>query len=296
MQTTLNSMAASPPISFLARTPCTAPISTPTEPRQPRVRIRHPGYATNNVLLRMPAIDDMESSVPPRSTTSSRAGQLQRDSATPRTTFGLHHRTALTAGAIIANNTFDRAYFTHDQAGTNRVEVPLDGVLEPGDYWLQLREEKPPSPEANQTTDTSSPGDEAGEAASMTLDSSMPPPPQPPALTQSAPADSQSRGIKCEPYPIVPSFKDWWFPHNRLPSEWKTTHHPPSPLQRSSTQPTNLSPTHTSRSRCCITDMLMGTNRCHVIPSKQSDWFGMNGMREYALGLTGNIDDEANIV
>jgi hypothetical protein len=40
----------------------------------------------------------------------------------------------------------------------------------------------------------------------------------------------------------------------------------------------------------------MGTNRCHVIPSKQSDWFGMNGMREYVSGLTGNIDDEANII
>lgn len=40
----------------------------------------------------------------------------------------------------------------------------------------------------------------------------------------------------------------------------------------------------------------MGTNRCHLIPSMHSEWFGINGMADYASSLTGNIDDEGNII
>lgn len=283
-------MAASPSVAYLARAPCAAPASAPPEPRQPRVRIRHPGYATNNVLLRMPAIDCLESSVPLPSTTSPGAGPSQD---TPQIKFGLHHRTALTAGAIIANNAFDRAYFTHDQAGRKRVDVPLDCLLEPGDYWLQLRGEEPPSLGAGQTAHTT--GEEPGEAASTTL-ASMPPPPRPPARAQSALSEPRSASTKYKPYPIVPSFTDWRFPHNRVPAEWRATHETPGHSLQPPTRPAKSSPTSTLRSRCCITDYSMGTNRCHVVPSKQKDWFSMNEMHEYVSGLIGNIHDEANLI
>lgn len=39
----------------------------------------------------------------------------------------------------------------------------------------------------------------------------------------------------------------------------------------------------------------MGTNKCHLIPSEKRDWFGINGMGEYATISPGTVDDEANI-
>ncbi|KAI0190260.1 hypothetical protein EV127DRAFT_340158 [Xylaria flabelliformis] len=92
--------------------------------KRPRVDILHPGYKQNhNVLLTFSACD-----VPliPWS-----QGEI----------WGLHHGTALTAGAIITNNIFDQVYFSHDQLGKNRIETPREGILAPGCYYLQVRKE-----------------------------------------------------------------------------------------------------------------------------------------------------------
>ncbi|KUI60915.1 hypothetical protein VP1G_11240 [Cytospora mali] len=108
---------------------------------------------------------------------------------------------------------------------------------------------------------------------------------------------SQLSATEYEPYPIVPSFEDWRFPHNRLPSEWKLPHNPPSQLPiPSPAEQTSPSHTFQAQNRCCLTDFRMGTSECHLIPSEKRDWFGMNGMAEYASCLTGTVDDEANIV
>lgn len=104
----------------------------------PLVRLRHPGYGTlpNNVLLTLPAVDSAVKPPTPQSASESQS-DLRR--------YGLHHRTALTAGAIVSNNAFGRVYLSHDQAATQPVQVPLDGLLDPGSYWLQLRGYEPPA-------------------------------------------------------------------------------------------------------------------------------------------------------
>lgn len=230
--------------------PSRTAIPTPTRPpaattRQaevrPRLHLRHPGYgdSPDNILLTLPAVDNFDDG---RTSTQTRAG--------------LHHRTLLTAGAIIADNAFERAYLTRDQAGTQRVQVPLDGMLEPGDYWLQLDENEPRCQENTDTPPIRS----------------MPPPPQPidpPTVCPPPPL---------LPYPVVPSFRDWRFPHDALPPQWK---HP-----QQASDPSNV---------CCVTGYRMAKNKCHLIPSNQSDWFVSNGMHQYASTLPGRIGDKANV-
>ncbi|KUI52503.1 hypothetical protein VP1G_10386 [Cytospora mali] len=106
----------------LARPPAVAPPHVGRDSRLQRVCIRHLGYGVdpNNILLNLPAVDE-----------------------TSNSSRGLHHRTALTAGAILANNAFDLVYLAYDQAGRDRVAIDLDGILAPGDYWLHLRREEP---------------------------------------------------------------------------------------------------------------------------------------------------------
>jgi hypothetical protein len=99
------------------RPPCHPPTAETAAFTPTRVCLRHPGYTTDNILLTLPAVDGTEARI------------------------GLHHRTLLTAGAIISGNTFSHAYLTRDRTARERVDItiPLDGLLEPGDYWLQVR-------------------------------------------------------------------------------------------------------------------------------------------------------------
>ncbi|EER45825.1 conserved hypothetical protein [Histoplasma capsulatum H143] len=85
----------------------------------------HPGYEEPmNTLLFLPRVDP----VPP--------GAAVAASSTP--TFGVHHRTALVACQIIANNAFDTGYFTLDKDGLQRVNIPPDGILTGEKYYLIL--------------------------------------------------------------------------------------------------------------------------------------------------------------
>ncbi|KAH8746619.1 hypothetical protein F5883DRAFT_510197, partial [Diaporthe sp. PMI_573] len=101
----------------LVRPPCHPPTAETAAFTPTRVCLRHPGYTADNILLTLPAVDGTEARI------------------------GLHHRTLLTAGAIISGNTFSHAYLTRDRTARERVDItiPLDGLLEPGDYWLQVR-------------------------------------------------------------------------------------------------------------------------------------------------------------
>lgn len=256
----------------LARSPLTPTIS----PSQlPSVRIRHPGYGdlANNVLLRLPTVD---LALP------TDASPTDRQPAR-----GLHHRTALTAGAIIADNAFDQAYLTYDQAGTRPVRdaVTLDSILEPGDYWLQLQGAEPPSvPDQDQDDGVLS--SQRAPAAQSTVNVTMPPPPRP------TPAPTPCADPEYIPYPIVPSFRDWQFPHGRLPTEWLSPH----TLSTASVQ-TSDEPLQTSSSlRCYLTGLRMGSNNCHLVPGHQSEWFGENGMAEYTPDDRESIDNEANMI
>lgn len=234
-----------------------APIARQVDPfTRPRLRLRHPGYGNSpdDILLTLPAVDIYDDP-------TSLSRQLRP---------GLHHRTLLTAGAIIANNVFERAYLTRDQAGRRRVDVSLDGILEPGDYWLQLG-----GNEIRSRVDASR-NTQGGDALDTRSSSSPSPPSTPPPVAKA--------------YPVVPSFRDWQFPHDKLPPEWKCSHHaPPSQLPMPST------PAPPASSVCCITGYRMSRNKSHLIPSNQHNWFASNGMHQYASSLPGRINDNANI-
>ena len=252
-------------ITFATRPPATPP--TCLDSRIPRVCIRHPEYGSNpnNILLNLPAVDE--------ATITSDGGQA----ASAEIRRGLHHRTAWTAGAIIANNAFDRAYLTYDQAGRNRVDavVPLDGVLPPGDYWLHLqREEMVPS--QSESSSISSPH------------------------MQTSPAK-----LTLEPYPIVPSFGDWRFPHGRLPSEWKSVYEAPSREASGANSPSTLSATVAPSPRptsaepsCCVSGSHSAVEYCRLIPRPDpwKEWFNSNAMSQYALDPWCGIQDIANLV
>lgn len=237
----------------LARPEAISPLSVAGRARLERVCIRHPGYRSNpnNILLILPAVD------------SYRHG----DPVNPEIRRGLHHRTVLTASAIIANNEFKRAHFTHDQAGNERVAAGLDDVLEPGDYWLHLRLEDPPPFSGNVNSSASSPH------------------PQDPA-----------------PYPVVSSFRDWRFPHGHLPPEWRTSHQPPPPQSNPDPNTTAPAPSHAipvpaATPPCCVTAFRTGVERCHLVPQERplKEWFISNAMFRYASSPARGIGDTANI-
>ncbi|KAF2968902.1 hypothetical protein GQX73_g4675 [Xylaria multiplex] len=169
--------------------------------------------------------------------------------------WGHHHATALIAGGIIANNAFDDVYFSHDRYGENPVATPRDGILEPGHYFLQL----------NGIT---------GDRCNTT-------PTRSPSSTAPAPARTAMDKYK---YPIVPSFTDWAFPHGKLPKEWQQPHSPPDHKD-----------TDADTDRCFLTDIRIGLEESHLIPSAQLEWFNRNEMGDYCEISTNNdINDPAN--
>lgn len=254
-----------PPPTPQVRPPTLPPTVATAAFTPTRVCLLHPGYGKHdNILFSLPAVDGTQ------------------------TEPGLHHRTVLTAGAIIADNAFDRAYLTRDRAGKDPVEdtIPLDGMLEPGDYWLQLRGLEPTGPR--------------GADGSVVVNSCMPPPGRPSISdSQTQPSTSSSSPTphvptKYKTYPVVPSFGDWQFPHGRLPPEWKQRHPAPSMPSPSPPHTSPRPPSKTTR-RCYITGYQMGINECHLVPKNQDVWWANNGMRHYTREVTGLLKDEANL-
>lgn len=165
-----------------------------------QISFRHPGYlGPNNILLTLARTDCEESN-----------GTV---------VFGLHHKTALLACQIIANNVFTSGYFTLDSAGLQRLDVPLDGLLIKREYYFFID------------------------------------------------------GIK--QYPIVPSFRDWKFPHNDVDNIW----------------PTTSSEDYYARSRCPISGVTYAIDGAHIVPREETVWYGKN-----AMGVYGDIDCSDNII
>ncbi|KAI1194284.1 hypothetical protein F5X97DRAFT_311621 [Nemania serpens] len=66
------------------------------------------------------------------------------------------------------------------------------------------------------------------------------------------------------PYPIVPSFRDWAFPHQRI-SRWPRPNHTANPDDH----------------RCIITRTAGFVNQAHIIPAAEEKWFEINAMSQY---------------
>jgi len=77
-------------------------------------------------------------------------------------------------------------------------------------------------------------------------------------------------------YPIVPSFQDWQFPHDRIPDFWP----------RAATA---------STATCSITDSNYAIDGAHIVPQKERAWYKDNNMKIYGAGLR-DIDNQANIL
>ncbi|KAJ2988785.1 hypothetical protein NUW58_g3796 [Xylaria curta] len=68
------------------------------------------------------------------------------------------------------------------------------------------------------------------------------------------------------PYPIVPSFQDWAFPHQRIP-RWP--------------QPKHTANSNIIDHRCIITQTAGFINQAHLIPAAEKKWFEINAMSQY---------------
>ncbi|KAI0107716.1 hypothetical protein GGR51DRAFT_514789 [Nemania sp. FL0031] len=170
----------------MANAPTGIPTNIPLKrPRRPlvhpksnrRIRIHHPGYSQcrgQDLLFQFAALDHVDE--------PSRQERI----------WGAHYGTIITACGIITNNAFDQVYLSKDVYGKEHATTHR-GILEHGDYWLQLRGSELPDPQDSTST---------------------------------------YQGDKFHQYPIVPSFWNWSFPHGKLPAEWQRPHNPPTQLQR----------------------------------------------------------------
>lgn len=186
-----------------------APFTDPVR-SIPSILFRHPGYANpTDILLRLPRLD---------------AG-------------GVHHRTALLACQIVADNAFD-GYLTTDREGQDRVKTALDGVLRAESYWFVAPGQEAEAEEAvypvvprfedwrfphNQMTNlaawesTSQSASESHRAALATNpepSSMAPPPPPTPSNIERCILSSHAFGGTNSH--IIPSAQSDWFANNSM--------------------------------------------------------------------------------
>jgi hypothetical protein len=96
-------------------------------------------------------------------------------------------------------------------------------------------------------------------------------------------------GPNLEPYPIVPNFRAWIFPHEDLPSLW-----------HESAQNTVAIEPRTATETCRLTKKRLACENAHIIPSAEKSWFADNEMDRYGElgGRTGQdvADSPANSI
>ncbi|KAK1674261.1 hypothetical protein BDP55DRAFT_613011 [Colletotrichum godetiae] len=81
-------------------------------------------------------------------------------------------------------------------------------------------------------------------------------------------------------YPVVPSFRDWRFPHGQIPDTW------PSP---------KASPSTDTVRRCALTNHGFGLTNAHIVPREEAEWFMRNGMARYGMD-TRDVNDSRNMM
>ncbi|PVH98616.1 hypothetical protein DM02DRAFT_530748, partial [Periconia macrospinosa] len=99
------------------------------------------------------------------------------------------------------------------------------------------------------------------------------------------------------PYPIVPTFREWGFPHDHLPDLWQQASSVDSdfaaPEQSYATS--NLTLALQARDVSCrITGCKEGTQVAHICPQKEAEWWYENDMSRYNLGSANTLDDLSN--
>ncbi|KAI0859247.1 hypothetical protein F4860DRAFT_526449 [Xylaria cubensis] len=164
------------------------------------------------------------------------------------TIIGVHCLTVLTACGIITGNLFDKVYLSYDKYGQRVVQTHRHSLLRSGSYYLQVKGSEPQPPENGSTT------------------------------TADGTADSSSLSATHIPYPVVPDFTDWEFPHGKVPKEWEQPYE--FKLQ--------------SPERCVITasERKEIVEQAHIISDERKRWFEENSMIE-SLGRNGSEFDNS---
>ncbi|KZM18263.1 uncharacterized protein EKO05_0003198 [Ascochyta rabiei] len=99
-----------------------------------------------------------------------------------------------------------------------------------------------------------------------------------------------------EPYPIVPNFGQWVYPHDCLPTHWQqlapnVNAAPPTVALA----PSNLTTALLMRDGSCrLSGCCEQQQVAHVVPQSELSWWRANGMSRYNTGLTAGLDDMAN--
>ncbi|POS71692.1 hypothetical protein DHEL01_v209912 [Diaporthe helianthi] len=264
--------------SVLLRQPVPQPLTLDWDPRA-RINFRHPGYDSPfDTLFQLPRFDHKGSLTSASAATDHQApGTVFNDignasastGSQTHTIAGVHHRTALLACQIIANNAFD-GFLATDRDGQQRVNLGPDEVLTADNYWF----------------------------------------------IANRPDSSLNLVDNRDVYPIVPSFPDWAFPHDRFrtlgwgpqprPHGQPATaapqsrphhpagqdEHPPHPLPTPIPMAPPPIPGQTIR-RCILSNTSYPLHKAHIIPLAHQRWFGNSGMAMYGLG-SGLIDNDAN--
>ncbi|MCJ1299235.1 hypothetical protein MMC08_002027 [Hypocenomyce scalaris] len=94
------------------------------------------------------------------------------------------------------------------------------------------------------------------------------------------------------PYPIVPTFREWSFPHDRLPPSW--THPAPEAAEQTFSMSSLTTALIQRDVSCRITGYREGVQVAHICPQAEEDWYLRNGMPRYSNGNTASVDNPAN--
>lgn len=99
------------------------------------------------------------------------------------------------------------------------------------------------------------------------------------------------------PYPVVPNFRQWCFPHDNLPAAWSQI--VPASLNRiivpENVSPSNLSLELAKRDGSCrVTGCVEKTQTSHLVPRSEHDWWHQNDMVRYNDYARDHVDDPAN--
>ncbi|KAF2023443.1 hypothetical protein EK21DRAFT_80903 [Setomelanomma holmii] len=99
-----------------------------------------------------------------------------------------------------------------------------------------------------------------------------------------------------DPYPIVPNFRHWKYPHDRLPPHWQQLTHDTDPASSSVTlAPSNLTTALLMRDGSCrLSACREQLQVAHVVPQSELDWWKENDMSRYNTGSTATLDDTPN--
>ncbi|ATY63992.1 hypothetical protein A9K55_004918 [Cordyceps militaris] len=108
------------------------------------------------------------------------------------------------------------------------------------------------------------------------------------------PSDTDD-GEQGTPYPIVPSFSHFRFPHNNLPPTWTASRlsfpaSHPKPPRKFSFENTVL----TRDGSCRLTASTIGTEIAHFIPRTEDPWFAANQMFQYSSRPEAVITNKTN--